>query len=327
VSARAERAVVFTGPGVAELQTVEAGDRPLGPTEVAGRTLATLVSVGTEVAVLTSDGFPARPGYAAVFEVAAVGPEVVDLKPGDRAFCLGGHQSFQRAERPYALPVPEGVPSLVAPFARIMGVVMSTLTTTAARPPAKVLVTGLGIVGHLAARIFAVCGYEVIAVDPDPRRRDIAAAAGLRRVEAAVPLGDQSVAGQVDLVAECSGHDGATLDGCRAVRRGGEVVLVGVPWRRRTDATAHDLLWAIFHQYAVVRSGWEWEVPLLPAPFRHNSLYGNMAAALTWLAEGRLSVEGLYEVARPEDAGDVYSCLASGAFDKLTAVFDWSANR
>lgn len=321
---RPEHAIIFTAPGVAELRPVEPDCRPLEPQEVAGRTLATLISVGTEVALLQSEGFPKMVGYAAAFEVEEVGSEVTDLRPGQLAFCLGPHRSFQRTDRASVIPLPEGLSPLVAPFARIMGVVMSTLTTTTARPPGKVLVTGLGLVGHLAARIFQMCGYEVAACDPREDRRQIAEAAGVTKVLEKPPLEDPEWFEKVELVAECSGHEKAVLDGCNIVAPRGEVVLVGVPWRKQTDLSAHELLWAIFHKYAVVRSGWEWEVPLHPVPFRHGSLYGNMAAAMRWLAEGRLSIEGLAEVVSPSQCGRVFRQLSDGTFLLLTAMFDWT---
>lgn len=321
---RQEHAIIFTAPGVAELQPVAPDPRPLGPQEVAGHTLATLISVGTEVAVLQGTDFPKMVGYAAVFEVEEMGPEVTDLRPGQRAFCLGPHRSFQRTDRALVIPLPEGLSPLVAPFARMMGVVMSTLTTTTARPPAKVLVTGLGLVGHLAARIFQMCGYEVTACDPREDRRRLLREAGVAKVLEKPPLDDPEWFEKVDLVAECSGHEQAVLDGCNIVAPRGEVVLVGVPWRRQTDLSAHELLWAVFHKYAVLRSGWEWELPLHPTPFRHGSLYGNMAAAMQWLAEGRLSVEGLATVVSPIQCGCVFRQLSHGAFPALTAIFDWT---
>src|SRR5207237_1254329 len=120
-------------------------------------------------------------------------------------------------------------------FARLMGVSMSTLTTTTARPPERVLVTGLGLVGHLAAKIFAACGYQVTACDPSPVRREQAERRGIARVLAAVPVDDPAFARQVALVVECSGHEQAVLDGLKVVRKRGEVSLVGAPWKRRTD--------------------------------------------------------------------------------------------
>ncbi len=101
------------------------------------------------------------------------------------------------------------------------------------------------------------------------------------------------------------------------------MVLVGVPWRRCSDRTAFDLAHAIFHRYAVVRSGWEWELPLHPQDFRTNSIFGNQEAAMRWLAEGRLSVKGLYATASPRDCQTVYHSLLHGSWDALTAVFDW----
>ena len=273
MNVRKEYAITVTAREKAELLAVEPDARPLGAQEIAGRTIATLVSAGTELAAAyQASAFPRGCGYTAVFEVEAVGAEVKDIKPGDRAFCMGPHRSFQRVGRGDALSLPAGLPPNEALFARMMNVSMSTLTTTTARPPQKVLVTGLGLVGHLAAKVFGICGYEVIACDPSEARRKIAEEAGIGPVCPAVPLQDPNIVGQVALVVECSGHEGAVIDGCRAVQKRGEVVLVGVPWRKCTDRSAHELTDVIFHKYAVVRSGWEWEVPRQAGEFRTGSI-------------------------------------------------------
>ena len=148
---KTEYAITITAREQAELLETERDARPLGPREVAGRTLATLVSAGTEVAgAYQGESFPRVPGYAAVFEVETVGSYVEGVRVGDHALCMGPHRSYQRVSEEQALRVPEGLTSRNAVFARIMSVSMSTLTTTTARPPAKVLVMGLGLVGHLA---------------------------------------------------------------------------------------------------------------------------------------------------------------------------------
>ena len=168
--------VTFTAHDKAELLPAEPDARPLGPTEVLGRALASVISAGTEInGLYHAKDFPQHPGYAACFEVEAVGPEVTCVKVGNRAFCMGPHQSFQRVEQADVLPVPRGLEPAHSVFARLMGVSMATLTTVEARPPERVVVTGLGPVGHLAAAIFATCGFDVIAADPLPTRRDLAA--------------------------------------------------------------------------------------------------------------------------------------------------------
>lgn len=325
MSSESEYAITITAREQAELLAVERDARPLGPREVAGQTLATLISAGTELAsAYMGTSFPRVPGYAAVFEVAAIGSEVAGFRTGDRAFCMGPHRSYQRASQEQALLLPEGLAATTAVFARMMGVSMSTLTTTTARPPAKVMVMGLGLVGHLAAQIFAACGYEVTACDPAAARREIASQAGIQRVLPAAPLDEPDFAGQVALVIDCSGHEQAVLDGCRAVRKRGEVVLIGAPWQRRTDLSAHELLHLVFHRYVLLRSGWEWELPLQPTEFRGNSLFGNLAAALRWLAAGRVRIEGLAAVTPPREAQQAYQDLLHQRPGRLTAVFDWS---
>jgi threonine dehydrogenase-like Zn-dependent dehydrogenase len=128
-------------------------------------------------------------------------------------------------------------------------------------------------------------------------------------------------------VVECSGHEQAVLDAGRVVRKRGEVVLVGVPWRRRSELFAHELLDVLFHNYVVLRGGWEWELPRQPTDFLVNSIYGNFAGALKWLAQGRVRVDGLASKAAPADAQQAYQDLLHGRAPGLTYVFDWGACR
>lgn len=318
-------AVQFTATETAELLPVERDACPLGSREVAGRTVATLISAGTELngGYLATSGFPRGSGYAAVFEVEEVGDSVEGIKVGDLAFCMGPHRSFQRVEQERTLLVPPGLSPQSATFARMMGVSMSTLTTTTARPPQKVMVMGLGLVGHLAAKIFASCGYEVIAVDPVESRREIAMQSGIQTVFPAVPFDNPDVVGHVALVLECSGHESGAIDGCRIVRKRGEVVLIGTPWLPRSEQSAFDVLHPVFHRYVTLRSGWEWELPLHETDFRANSVYGNIRAALRWLAEGRINVDNLYAAAPPRAAQRVYQDLLHNRWQRLGAVFDW----
>lgn len=318
--------VRITAHQQAELQTVGRDSKPLTPDELAGRSIVTLISAGTELASAyqATSGFPRGVGYAAVFEVEAVGDEVKDIQTGDYVFCMGNHCSYQRTKRDGALPLPQGLAPETAVLARMMGVSMTTLTTTTARPPEKVLVTGLGVVGNLASQNFANCGYDVIACEPNETRRKIAEECGLKKVLPAVPVDDPNIAGKVGLVVDCSGHEQAVLDGCNVIKKRGEVVLIATPWRRYTEIDAHTILSAIFHNYVVMRSGWEWELPRYPTDFRTNNIYGNLAAALKWLSEGRIKVDNLYTKISPYDAQEAYQNLLHKRSERLTYVFDWT---
>jgi threonine dehydrogenase-like Zn-dependent dehydrogenase len=309
------KAVTLRAAGRVELAEVD--DPVVGSEEVAGRTLVTLISPGTELAYLASEDLAAQselhddgrrfvPGYAAVFRIDELGDDVGGLTTGQLALCMGGHRSRQCHPAKIVIPLPAGLDPADAVFARIAGVSMTTLVTTSARPPGPVLVIGLGLVGNLAAQVFQAAGYDVTAVDPLEARVALARASGVRRAVATI---DESELAPPRLVVECSGHENAVLQGCRLVQQGGELVLVGVPWRPRSEASAHELLHAIFHRYVHLRSGWEWELPLHEEPWRGGSILTNHALALRWIDEGRLHVDALADDVRPDQAQHAYEAL------------------
>ena len=82
-------------------------------------------------------------------------------------------------------------------------------------------------------------------------------------------------------------------------------------------------MYEVFHKYVVLRSGWEWELPMEPTDFRTNSIFGNFKAALDWLAEGRIRVDDLYQAVSPRDAQQAYQDLLHRRARKLATIFDW----
>lgn len=311
-------------------------DAPLQAGEIRGPTLCTLVSQGTEIGWANGDTFPIRPGYAAVFRVDEIAEGVRDIRKGQLRFAMGYHRSTQTHDARHTLPVPDGMSPGTAVLARLMGVSMTTLMTTRARPGDRVVVTGAGPVGLLAAHLFNLCAYRVTVVEPDATRRAQAESSGLRDVRAAMPLGQPDYQGRVALVVDCSGHEGAVLDGCRIVQRLGEVVLVGVPWRKLSDHTAHDLTHALFFNHVTLRSGWEWELPVHGRSFlweellqgynnAPHSIFGGFERALHWLAEGRIPLDGLVHRAVPEDPVSLYGAIMSRQIAEPFILLDWTA--
>lgn len=320
-----DRGLFCTARNQVELVSEVRDPTSLSAHEVAGPTVTTLLSPGTELACLDRE-FTTRwaMGYAAVFRIAECGSEVTGLHPGQLVFAMGNHRSWQRLHQSQVIPLPAGLEPQVAVFARLMSVSWSTLVTTTARPPDPVLVTGLGPVGNLAAQILRASGYTVSAVDPDAGRRALAKSHGIQVSDALPSAPAQGDGGGYSLVVECSGHERAVLDACRAVRKRGEVVLVGVPWMARApDLTAHALLHEVFHRYIVLRSGWEWEVPYEARDFTIGSLRANLAAGMLWLAEGRVNTTGLGSVHAAETAPRVYADLIARKAAAPTAIFRW----
>lgn len=318
-------AVRMTAPSRAALESRQELE-PLPSDQIEGVAVASAISPGTEIegtfAIPDASRFPRGSGYAMVFRVTHA-KDNSGFAPGDLAFTMKPHATPVRCLPTQAWKLPQGIDPFAATLARLAGVSWSTLTTTLARPPAKVIVTGLGIVGNLAAQIMAASGYRVLGCDPVEDRRTKLEHLGIATC-AKLPLDDATWRGQTDLVVDCSGHEAAVLDACRIARKGGEVVLVGVPWRKRTDLPAFDVLEAVFRGYVHLRGGWEWEVPMETSDFRRGSIRENIAAALDWIASGRLQTEGLYRLADPRACETAYRQLQERGAGPLTAVFDWS---
>jgi len=327
------RQIVFPARRAAELRQVEALPPALG--EVAGTTVTSVLSAGTEIGMQfdAPDGFPHEPGYGAVFQVDAAGEAVAGIEPGDLAFCLGKHASRQRLPREEVVPLPEGLDPVVAVLTRMAVIGWTALSLAGFRPPARVMVTGLGAVGHFAARFAARHGYRVLAVDPKRERREL-----LRRF-ADVPLRDRVPSDdpewheQVHLCLECSGRENALRDACRTAIRGGEVVIVGVPWVEHPEVTARSILYTVFWRNLLLRSGYEWDLPWAPdssvlrypspGVFRGVGYREHCAHIMALLAAGDLDVDGLYRTVSPEDCQSVYAEIAGGSTEPLCTVFDW----
>jgi len=138
-----------------------------------------------------------------------------------------------------------------------------------------------------------------------------------------MPSEDAVIVGNVALVVECSGHEQAALDAYQVLRPRGELVLVGVPWRRQTDTYAHELLSLVFHKYVLLRSGWEWELPHHSADFSPHSIHSGFDTALRWLADERINTENLISSANPLEAQSIYQDLLHRKTEALFSVFDW----
>lgn len=293
-----------------------------GAGEVAGSTIATLISPGTELAMaFGSDAgdrfsFPLEIGYASVFRVEKCGAGVEGVGVGDVVFSMGTHASFQCVDAKKVTPVPIGLDPSVAVFARMMNVPLAALVTSPVRPGQRVGVFGLGLIGQMAVRVFLASGFEVVAADPSEQRRGFLPAG--TRAESTLE------GAELDLIVECSGKEDAMLACARGLRKGGELVLTGVPWARRSDAHLHDLVNVIFHRYLHVRSGWEWQVPFdTGMPAAGPSTSQNLRRALTWLADGTVAVDALSVTVRPESAIDAFDALRERSAPALTYVIRW----
>lgn len=328
MSLKKEFAVKFTAREKAELLPADVDNSPLKPDELFSHTLVSLISCGTETVgcysgnhyQMTGDSYPRSSGYASISRVEQVGSDVKDIVPGD--LVLGGcHQSYQRGKAVNFAKVPAGLAPEIAVFGRMAKISIPAIIRSAIRPPENMIVTGLGLVGMLAAQLGQNFGYQVLACDPNAGRREIARQCGIINIMDNVPVNDQRYAKKVGFGLDCSGHEQAVLDLCNIVRTWGEVSMVGVPWVPKTSMLAQKILHSVFYNFVSLKSGWECQMP--PAPDIHSD-WSHHLAAMRWLAEGRLKITPcVYRKVPPDNPQQQYQDILNNRLDELTVMFDW----
>lgn len=213
------RALWIVGPGRAELRAEHLPEP--GPDEALVRTLCSGISRGTEGLVLRgrvppsqwdamrcprmggSFPFPVKYGYSAV-GVVERGPPALE---GRRVFCLHPHQDRFVVPLDALTPLPDDVPERRATLAANTETALNILWDAQPLLGERALVVGAGAVGLLAARLLArVPLLDLAVVEPDPARRALAAALGLRAVAPADAPAER------ELIVHASGHpDGLAL--------------------------------------------------------------------------------------------------------------------
>lgn len=237
--------IVFAGQDDCRIEEVELPPTATGEVEV--RNLASLMSAGTELAMLRrrhrafgSGGkaaerfrFPFHPGYASVGLVERLG-EGAELEVGDIVWHNSPHatRSVVSAER--CRRVPEGVDPQDAVFFGLAQIAMTAVRRAPTALGDTVLVSGLGLVGMLVGRLFQLSGAHVSGADFSLGRRARAKRFGFDPV---INLAETSLAEwfdehsalRPDVAVEAAGIE-ANIDAClKAARPGGRVVLQGSP--------------------------------------------------------------------------------------------------
>jgi threonine dehydrogenase-like Zn-dependent dehydrogenase len=179
----------WVSPGRGEIRPVALAEP--GPGQVRVRTLRSGVSRGTETLVFRGavpsdqhermraphqDGDfpgPVKYGYLSVGVVEDGAPELL----GRRVFCLHPHQTAYVVPAADVTVVPDGVPADRAVLAGTVETAVNALWDAAPMVGDRVTVVGAGMVGCCVARLLtAIPGVDVVLVDVDPTRAEVARA-------------------------------------------------------------------------------------------------------------------------------------------------------
>ncbi len=178
--------------------------------------------------------FPLRYGYAAAGEVMAVGRLVDPAWCGRRVFCFHPHASHLVATPAELIPIPDDVETRDAVFLATMETAVTLMMDGHPVIGERVVVFGQGVVGLLATALLSRYPLKsLFGVDPFPRRRAAARAAGAHAVfDTADPgvlkcrLEEESGGTTADLVFELSGNP-QTLDAAIATAGFASRIIIG----------------------------------------------------------------------------------------------------
>jgi threonine dehydrogenase-like Zn-dependent dehydrogenase len=234
---------VWTAKETAQLRTETLADPAAD--QVLTRTRYTAVSPGTEMALymMTHVGFPDpnnkyakyphRGGYLNVGIVEKAGKDVADrLKPGTWVFSCAGHTEYALLKpgdvwsAPFALPE-----SLHAPEAALLGMVRIGYAAPYQAPPAlreSVVVLGGGLVGNFAAQLYKASGADIVLVEKDDFRRNIAAQCGLETLSSLDDVARRFPGGP-RIAVEATGVPQLSVEAMKMAAQGGRMVILSSP--------------------------------------------------------------------------------------------------
>ena len=192
--------------------------------------------LSTYDAVKTKLDSPLPLGYCNVGTVIALGEGVSDFRLGDRVVSNGPHAELVAVPHRLCARIPAGVPDEAASFTILASIGLQGIRLAQPTLGECFVVSGLGLIGLLAAQLLVSHGCRVLGLDPDPSKCSLAEDLGLTVLN--LSSGVDPVAWCLDQTAGI-GADGVLITAAtsssdpvdiaaQVCRQRGRIVLVGV---------------------------------------------------------------------------------------------------
>jgi len=190
--------------------------------------------VNTAQAALNRLDQPMALGYSSAGTIIALGKNMTGFKVGQRVACAGGgyavHAEYNVVPRNLLTPLPKNVDFESAAFTTLGAIALHGFRLAEPQISENVGIIGMGLLGLLAAQIATAAGCNVLGIEVDPARIDLALSLGLRAVRR-----DQAVDASVAFTAN-RGFDVILI--CADTHSNDPVELAGVLARDRARVVA-----------------------------------------------------------------------------------------
>jgi len=309
--------------------------------EVVVKNLCSHISAGTELACISGQEsffkIPDTPGYTAVGHIDKVGEHVTAFKRGDRVYTYGPHAAYFKTDTTdrwhgVCVKVPEGLPNEAAAFTHMATIALTAIRQSNIELGDRVLVTGLGAIGNLAAQLAELQGAEVLALDRIPNRVEAAKACGVVGAEV-VREGPVSEALEraltnkpVQVLIDATGSAAVLEAYIPFLGPSAQVIVLGSPRQPyQTNLTGFLQYFQLLPLNAELKGALEFIYPTHPSPFHKHSITRNAEVVMQLMLQNRLHTSPLLtQVLRPEEASEGYKGLRERPQDYLGVLIDWT---
>ena len=338
--------IVFPEPHKAILETAEADLTPHDD-RVLVKYDYSAVSAGTEIANYRANTsyvrYPFHPGYSATGRVLATGPDVQQIKAGDRVMVVwSGHRSHCLVRECNLVRIDDAsVTQQEAACGNIASFAFLGVRKLRIQLGESALVAGQGLLGAIAAQLARLSGaYPVIVTDYSENRRHLALSLGAdfafspdendlpQKIRAATgwararPGRGESVKTGPDVVVEVTGYAAALQQALECVAWEGRIALLGCT--RVPDVNIDFYTWV--HRRGITLIGAHTDTR--PTADSRDGAWTERDDYQTFLrlvAAGKLRVTPLISaVVPPAAATEVYQNLSEKSEPPLGILFDWN---
>lgn len=278
---------------------------------------------------------PLTLGYCNVGRVLELGSQLSGFSVGDRVASNGKHAQVVCVPGNLCARIPDSVSDDEAAFTVISAIALQGIRLANPTLGETVVVTGLGLIGLIAAQLLKANGCHVIGIDIDPVKLNLAkqfgaevidVANGESSVEAAIALSRGRGVDAVVITASSQSND-LVRQAALMSRKRGRIILVGVVGLElsRSDFYEKELSFQVSCSYGPGRydPNYEERGNDYPLGFVRWTEQRNFEAVLDMMAEGRLDVKPLISHRFTLEKADEAYDLITSTDQSLGILFDY----